>query len=79
MAVKQGRELELHAIRELQHEMYNRQWKCMKLAKRAKAEKLYGVLGYKVAQVKLFTKLIQFLRGLELDTLVITREEGGDR
>lgn len=51
----------------------------MKLAKRVRAEKLYNVLGYKVAQVKLFTKLIQFLRGLELDTLVITREEGGDR
>lgn len=79
MAVKQGRELERHAIRELQHEMYNRQWKCMKLAKRAKAEKLYNMLGYKVAQVKIFAKLIQFLRELELDTLVITREEGGDR
>lgn len=79
MAAKQGRELERHAIRELQHEMYNRQWKCMKLAKRAKDEELYNMLGYKVAQVKLFDKLIQFLRELELDTLVITREEGGDR
>lgn len=79
MAVKQGRELERHAIRELQHEMYNRQWKCMKLAKRAKDEELYNMLDYKVAQVKIFTKLIQFLQELELDTLVITREEGGDR